>query len=154
MLPPRTSLNHPSGPFPPQSDAATTNIGLPAAELTFDAVCGSNGNGVLRAIADIVAVLHHRRMPFYRFLIHGRDPSLPPDTRGFFTTRHAFAATEERAAQKVCARLTREFTTGASAHIWRAGPPALAVESVYRIGIHQLRSAPNQGSTFYDDRDE
>jgi hypothetical protein len=92
-------------------------------------------------------------MPFYRFLIHGRDSSHPPDTKGFFTTRHAFAPTEERAAQKVFARLTREFTTGASAHIWRAGPPDLSIERAYRIGLHQLRSAPNKGSTFYGDVD-
>lgn len=90
-------------------------------------------------------------MPFYRFLIHGRDSSLPPDRRGFFTTRHAFASTEERAAQKIFDRLTREFTTGESAHIWRAGPPELSIERAYRIGFHQLRSAPNKGSTFYGD---
>ncbi|HVM23119.1 MAG TPA: hypothetical protein VM308_07470 [Sphingomicrobium sp.] len=88
-------------------------------------------------------------MPFYRLLIHGWDPNLPKDSKGFFTTRHAYAADEHRAAEKVRARLLKEFTTGVSARIWAAGPPRLSVEKSYRIGVHQLWSAPNKGSTFY-----
>jgi hypothetical protein len=88
-------------------------------------------------------------MPFYRYLIHGWDPTLPDGTKGFFTTRHAWASDERRAAQKVRARLTEEFTTGASAAIWGAAPPRLSIEKAYRIGVHQLRSAPNKGSSFY-----
>lgn len=91
-------------------------------------------------------------MPFYRFLVHGRDPNVPEGSRGFYTTRHAFAATQERAARKVIQRLTVEFTRGASAGIWRSGPPSMVVEEGRRIGVHQLRAAPNKGSTFYGER--
>jgi hypothetical protein len=91
-------------------------------------------------------------MPFYRFLIHGRDPSFPEGIRGFYTTRHAYAATEAAAARKVLERLRVEFTRGASAPIWRSGPPTLSIELGRRIGLHQLRSAPNKGSIFYDER--
>ena len=89
-------------------------------------------------------------MPFYRFMIHGRDPRHPDDVRGFFTTRHAYAATMEKAAEKVLLRLTKEFTTGVSAAIWNSDAPKMTVEDGWRIGIHQLRSAPNRGSTLYE----
>lgn len=89
-------------------------------------------------------------MPFYRFMIHGRDPRHPPDVRGFFTTRHAYGATEEKAAGKVLLRLKREFTIGASASIWDSEAPIMSIEDGWRIGVHQLRSAPNKGSTFYE----
>jgi hypothetical protein len=89
------------------------------------------------------------QMPFYRFMIHGRDPRHPDDVRGFFTTRHAYAATKEKAAEKVMLRLTQEFTIGVSASIWDSDAPTMSVEDGWRIGIHQLRSAPNKGSTFY-----
>lgn len=88
-------------------------------------------------------------MPFYRFMIHGRDPQHPADVRGFFTTRHAYGETEEKAAKKVLSRLEREFTTGASASLWRSEAPVMLIEDSRRIGIHQLLSAPNKGSTFY-----
>lgn len=90
-------------------------------------------------------------MPFYRFMVHGRDPDAAPGSRGFFTTRHAFAATESRAAAKVLARLRHEFTVGVSAPLWQSGAPAMSVESVSRIGLRELRSLPNTGSTFYED---
>lgn len=89
-------------------------------------------------------------VPFYRFMIHGRDPRHPDDVRGFFTTRHAYAATKEKAAQKILLRLTKEFTTGVSAKIWNSDTPRMTIENGWRIGIHQLRSAPNKGSTFYE----
>lgn len=89
-------------------------------------------------------------MPFYRFMIHGRDPRHPDDVRGFFTTRVAYAVTKEKAAEKVLLRLTKEFTTGVSAAIWNSDAPKLIVEDGWRIGIHQLCSAPNRGSTFYE----
>ncbi len=93
-------------------------------------------------------------MPFYRFLVHGCDPTLPGKEHGFYTTRHAYAANKEDAARKVRERLTQEFTSGVSARIWRAGPPALTIEDGWRIGLHQLWSAPNRGSTFYDNRED
>lgn len=92
-------------------------------------------------------------MPFYRFFVRGSDPSLPDDVRGFFTTRHAHAANEAEAARKVLRQLTQEFAFGVSAKIWSAGPPLLTIEKAWRIGIHELWSAPNRGSTFHDDRD-
>jgi hypothetical protein len=88
-------------------------------------------------------------MPFYRFMIHGRDPRHPDDVRGFFTTRHAFAATKEKAAERVLSRLAKEFTVGVSASVWDSEAPNLTIEDGWRIGIHQLRSATNKGSTFY-----
>jgi len=88
-------------------------------------------------------------MPFYRFIIHGADVNAPKDSHGFYTTRAAFAATQEGAARKVLAALSLEFTTGVSAPVWRSAPPALTIEKGWRIGFHQLRSAPNRGSTFY-----
>ncbi len=93
-------------------------------------------------------------MPFYRFLVQGWDVHLGKDERGFFTTRHAFGADQQSAAEKVLARLRREFTTGASAKIWNSPAPALSIEKGWRIGLHQLFSAPNSGSTFYDDEEE
>ena len=74
----------------------------------------------------------------------------PDGVRGFCTTRHAFASTEEKAAEKVFARLTKEFTTGASAYIWQSDAPLLSIEESWRIGLSQLFAAPNKGSTFYD----
>mgnify|MGYP003383215466 CR=1 FL=1 len=89
-------------------------------------------------------------MPFYRFMIHGRDPRLPPEVRGFFTTRHAYGATREKAARKVLSRLEREFTVGASASIWSSDAPIMSIEESWQIGVFQLGSAPNKGSTFYE----
>lgn len=90
-------------------------------------------------------------MPFYRFMVHGTDVYRSSGERGFFTTRHAFARTQEEAAEKVLARLTREFTVGVSAGIWGSGPPALTIEDAWPISIFELFSAPNRGSTFYRD---
>jgi hypothetical protein len=92
-------------------------------------------------------------MPFYRFMIEGTDSEVPNGDRGFLTTRHAFGTDEAEATIKVFERLRKEFTSGASAHIWRSRAPALTVHSVKRIGWHQLFSAPNRGSTFYDERE-
>jgi hypothetical protein len=86
-------------------------------------------------------------MPFYRFLIHGRDPCLAE--RGFYTTRHAYADTQVAAAEKVLRRLEIEFTSGVSASIWSSDTPIMTVEDGWRIGLHQLLAAPNRGSTFY-----
>jgi hypothetical protein len=105
-----------------------------------------------RSASDTIAVAHKAllaaQMPFYRFMIHGRDPRHPDDVRGFFTTRHVYAATKEKAADKILARLTKEFTTGVSAEIWDSDAPRMIIEDGWRIGIHQIRSAPNKGSTF------
>lgn len=92
-------------------------------------------------------------MPFYRFLVHGTDESVADNARGFFTTRHAFGGDEAGAEAKVLRRLAAEFTTGASASIWKSGPPRMVVEKSWRVGLHQLHSAPNRGSTFYDERE-
>lgn len=92
-------------------------------------------------------------MPFYRFAVRGADQSVPSNPRGFFTTRHAFGVNEARAAAKVLGRLNHEFTKGASASIWNSGPPAIVIEKSWRIGLRQLLSAPNRGSTFYDERE-
>ena len=91
-------------------------------------------------------------MPFFRFLIHGDDPSLPPQTRGFFTTRHLPAKDEETARVRLFEMLEHEFVSGKSAHTWKAASPRLTVEDAYQIGWHQLLDAPNAGSIFYDER--
>ncbi|MDF8333359.1 hypothetical protein [Novosphingobium cyanobacteriorum] len=91
-------------------------------------------------------------MPFYRFMIHGRDVGCSNDVRGFYTTRHAYGATREKAAAKVLSRLAKEFTVGASAAIWGSEPPSLTIDDSWQIGILQLLSAHNKGSTFYDER--
>jgi hypothetical protein len=103
-------------------------------------------------IAAVVRMLRTLPMPFYRFMIHGRDVRCSSDLRGFYTTRHSYGATMEKAAAKVLSRLVKEFTVGASAAIWGSEPPSLTIEDGWRIGIHQLLSAPNKGSTFYDER--
>lgn len=90
------------------------------------------------------------QMPFYRFSIHGRDTEAADGTRGFYTTRHAFGASEQIAAKKVLKRLETEFTMGVSAHFWKSSSPAMTVEDSWKIGMHQLWSAPNSGSTFYE----
>ncbi|MFZ5720405.1 MAG: hypothetical protein ACOY5Y_13195 [Pseudomonadota bacterium] len=78
---------------------------------------------------------------------------MPDGQRGFYTTRHAFAATEEAAARKVIARLTVEFTRGVSAAVWRSDAPKLTIEEAWRVGLLQLSDASNKGSTFYDERE-
>jgi hypothetical protein len=93
-------------------------------------------------------------MPFYRFLLHGRDSTLPEEVRGFYTTRHTWAPNEQEAAGKVLRRISREFITGRSARIWGGMPPLLEIEDVWRIALHQLWAAPNRGSTFYDSRND
>jgi len=90
---------------------------------------------------------------FYRFMVTGTDTEVPDGARGFITTRHAFGVDERQAARKVIRRLTDEFTTGASAHIWKSKAPALTIDKAWQIGFHQLLSAPNRGSTFYDERE-
>ena len=90
-------------------------------------------------------------MPFFRFLIHGADPRRPAGVRGFYTTRHAFGATQAQAEAKIRALLITEFTKGRSAGIWRSEAPVLTVEDSWRIGLHQLLEAPNKGSVFYDE---
>jgi hypothetical protein len=92
-------------------------------------------------------------MPFYRFLVHGVDERVPEEMRGFFTTRHAHATDQEAARAKVVARLEQEFTSGASAHIWRSCTPRLSIEKAWRIGLIEALKGPNKGSTFYDDRE-
>lgn len=89
-------------------------------------------------------------MPFFRFSIHGRDTDAAAGTRGFYTTRHAFGANEKIATERVLKRLETEFTTGVSSHLWKSSPPAMTVEDSWKIGVHQLWSAPNAGSTFYE----
>ena len=93
-------------------------------------------------------------MPFYRFVVHGRDRRVPEGKRGFVTTRHAFGSDQASAAAKVLALLRREFTSGVSSHIWKSDTPMLEIEKAWPIGVHQLFCAPNKGSTFYDDRDQ
>lgn len=93
-------------------------------------------------------------MPFYRFFVHGSDPCLPDEVHGFYTTRHAWGTDEAQAARKVLDRLKLEFTTGRSARKWAGCPPAITIEEGWRIGWHQLWSAPNRGSVFYDSRIE
>lgn len=92
-------------------------------------------------------------MPFYRFMVHGWDGSVAKKARGFFTTRHAFGPDEATARAKVLRRLSHEFTAGASAPIWKSGPPVMVIEKGWRLGFHQLLVAPNRGSTFYDERE-
>jgi hypothetical protein len=92
-------------------------------------------------------------MPFYRFMVHGRDPDAEPGRRGFYTNRHAFAATESQAAAKVLDRLRHEFTAGASAPLWRSGAPIMSIEDACRVRLRELRSVPNTGSTFYEDNE-
>jgi hypothetical protein len=92
-------------------------------------------------------------MPFYRFLVHGVDPRVPDGARGFCTTRHAWAETEDRARAKVLRRLEREFTSGRSSRIWQSAAPWMTVEKGWRIGWGQAWSAPNRGSAFYDERE-
>ena len=82
-------------------------------------------------------------------MMHGRDPRLPEETRGFYTTRHAYAATQAEAAEKVLCLLEQEFTVGVSASIWRSDTPIMSIERAWRIPIYQLLLAPNKGSTFY-----
>jgi hypothetical protein len=91
-------------------------------------------------------------MPFYQFTIHGRDEQVAEGQRGFWTTRHAFDVNREAAAVKALALLAEEFTTGASATIWASSPPTLEIDETKRIGWLQALSAPNKGSTFYDER--
>jgi hypothetical protein len=91
-------------------------------------------------------------MPFYRFRIHGGDPRLPEDERGFYTTRHAYAVTQAKAAEKVLRRLENEFTTGVSASIWRSETPIMSIEDAWRISLLQFLTGPNRGSTLYTER--
>ncbi|MEA1677482.1 hypothetical protein [Nitrospirillum sp. BR 11163] len=88
-------------------------------------------------------------MPFYRFIVHGVDKGRP---RGFYTTRHAYARTQQAAANRILVGVTKEFTTGASAGLWRSAAPTLTIEEAWRIGLGELFKAPNKGSTFYDER--
>jgi hypothetical protein len=88
-------------------------------------------------------------MPFYQFLVHGRDEQAAGSERGFWTTRHAFGVNQEAAADKVLSQLAREFTTGASAPIWNSTQPILEIDDAKRIGWLQARIAPNKGSVFY-----
>ena len=88
-------------------------------------------------------------MPIYRFMIHGRDPSVRAGEHGFYTTRHAFALSRNAAAKKVLARLMHEMTRGASAEIWAGPTPTMTIEKEWQISIRDVRSAPNKGSTFY-----
>ena len=88
-------------------------------------------------------------MPFFRFLV--QDETRRSPTIGAGSIRPA--ARSKNAADKVLARLTREFTRGASAPIWRSGEPILVIEEPYPIGLHQLLGASSKGSTFYDERE-
>ena len=91
-------------------------------------------------------------MPFYQFIVHGRDEQVAGSKRGFWTTRHAFGVDQDAAAEKVLSRLIEEFTSGASATIWNSTPPALDIDEAKRIGWLQVLRTPNRGSTFYDER--
>ena len=86
-------------------------------------------------------------------MIHGVDPEVPDCKRGFYTTRHAFAATQDDAIRKLAAMLEVEFTRGVSSGFWRSKAPVLTFEDARRIGLHQLFAAPHKGSTFYDERE-
>ena len=88
-------------------------------------------------------------MPFYQFLVHGRDEQAANSERGFWAVRHAFGVNQEAAAKKVLSRLARDFTTGASAATWNSAPPILVIDDAKRIGWHKANIAPNKGSVFY-----
>lgn len=88
-------------------------------------------------------------MPFYRFIVHGRFVDSRPRYRGFYTTRWAWAATEERAARKALDSVARDWRSGPSAKLHSGIPPVLEIEDGFRIRPWQVWSAPNRGSTFY-----
>jgi len=93
-------------------------------------------------------------MPFYRFLIHGSGKiAMPERIGGFYTTRWAFAPTEDLAAAKAIRALRREWLTGAYKGKCEGGVPSMAVETARRIGMHEIGNAPNKGYTFYSEED-
>ena len=91
-------------------------------------------------------------MPFYKFLVHGRDVKLPEGTRGFWVVRSAFGSTEGVARSKVLASIEHELMLGKSASSWRSAPPEMEVEKAARIGLLEVRRR-NTGFIFYRNDD-
>ena len=93
-------------------------------------------------------------MPFYKFLIHGRDVEQPEEIRGFWVVRSAFGSTENAAGAKVMVTIERELMAGKSASSWHSKPPEMVVKEADRIGLLELRQR-NSGFIFYwNDRPE
>ena len=87
-------------------------------------------------------------MPFYKFLVHGRDVKAPNGTRGFWVVRSGFASTEDGAQAKVLASIERELMLGKSASSWRSAAPEMEVEKADRVGIWEVPRR-HSGFIFY-----
>lgn len=91
-------------------------------------------------------------MPFYRFIIHGKGISLSGSSGGFYTTRWAFAVSQEEAGRKALQAVREDWATGPSSKLSPDKPPtSLAIEKGWKIGAHEIWSAPNKGNTLYND---
>lgn len=98
-------------------------------------------------------------MPLYRFILRGRGIRRGEETGGFYTTRWQHGRTQDEAGERAIAQVREDWTTGASAHLADAPPTSIEIHEGWRIGIHELWSAPNKGNTFWfgnddDDDDE
>ena len=93
-------------------------------------------------------------MPFFRFIIHGQGISTDgrAGVAGFYTTRWAFAVTQDEAARKAIEAVKADWTTGPSSKLSPGCPPtSLTIDKGWQIGLHQICSAPNKGNTIYFD---
>jgi len=88
-------------------------------------------------------------MPFYRFLIHGSFVESRATYRGFYTHRWAWARSQDKAARKALASVSRDWSSGPSSSFHAGLPPLLEIEEAYRIAPWQIWGAPNRGNTLY-----
>ena len=94
-------------------------------------------------------------MPFFRFVIHGQGVLIEGQTAGFYTTRWAFASTQDKAARKAIESVRKDWTTGPSSKFSPGQPPTtLTIDDGWPIGLHEIWSAPNRGNTIYGETRE
>lgn len=101
-------------------------------------------------------------MPFYRMIIHGHGKfNLGQDEEGahhhadgFFATRWCRAGSQLLAAERGMALLRKEWTSGVSAHMDPNRTLTMEIDKIWRIGLFDIRRAPNRGHSFYSEPDE
>jgi hypothetical protein len=93
-------------------------------------------------------------MPFFRFIVHGEGVPSPRGEMGFYTTRRCYGRSYEDAAAKALEIVRRDWTSGRSSRLGNGPPTRLTIEEGWRIGVHQIWSAPNRGNVIYIETDD
>jgi hypothetical protein len=92
-------------------------------------------------------------MPFYRFIIHGEGILTDDGSIGFYTTKWAFAGSQDGAATIAMESVRKDWTSGVYAN-WSRIPPRLSIDDGWEIASTETGDAMDRGHTFYSATDD